>query len=627
MKFPIFFCVLLLLFIAVHANAQSPFVVTEEKGQLSVSKEGSILVFIDSSGGKLPVGGIASVPAEKFRPLETKTYILKNSKAAQWFSIVVNNTGSKNASLVLDLGDPYIDRIMLYQKDADFTRLIDTAGALNRFGQRPLTGRNFAFPISIPAHTSTSYLLKVKNTYHHIFIRINVFTLKAYESSILREYLVWGILTGVLIFVFIFSMVIFLVEKNQLYFFFSLYVLATIVWIWSNNGLGYQFIWNNYPQAMIRVRFMAGVLTVAALVQSMQSFIGQHSSNSRFYRGTNIVKILLIILAVVLLVPYTFNDDEFLITLFIITGDLTIILAVVFLFASLVEKMRQGFRPALYYLVSTMVLLVSIVLLILARMDIVAPVFVAVNGNYIGILLQVLILSVGHIQRYQQYRREKEQAIVQMVKQEQETILQVTLAKENERNRIAADMHDELGAGISSLRLIGELAERKDSLPEIKNDIERFTLSAKDLGQKVRDIVWTLNPENDTLANFIYYIHRYGQKLFEDTTISFDMGIPPSIPDVVLPGEKRKHLLLVIKEAFTNILKHSGASSVLVAVGFEGHGFQLRIKDNGRGIKAETNSGGNGLRNMHKRMEEIGGAIQINNDSGTSVILAIYISS
>jgi signal transduction histidine kinase len=626
MKSIAFFTTLLLLLSGTNGIAQSFFRVTEKNGQLLVSKEGLIRVFIDSSGGKLPTETIVSTLAGKFKPLETNTYILKDSKAAQWFLLEISNTASKDASLVLDLGDPYIDRIMLYRKDTGSVSLTDTAGALNRFEQRPLTSRNFAFPISVPAHTSTVYLLKVKNIYHHIFIRINLFTLKAYESSILREYLVWGALSGVLLFVFIFSMVIFLVEKDRLYLFFSLYVLATIVWIWSNNGLGYQYIWSNYPQAMIRMRFMAGVLTVAALVQSMQSFIGHQKSNSHFYRGTIRIKAVLVLLAAVLLVPYTFNDNEFLISLFIITGDLVIVLAVVFLFASLIEKMKQGFKPALYYLVSTMVLLVSIVLLILARMNIISPVFIAVNGNYIGILLQVLILSVGHIQRYQQYRREKEQVIVQMVKQEQETILQVALAKENERNRIAADMHDELGAGISSLRLIGELAERKDSLPEIKNDIERFTSSAKDLGQKVKDIVWTLNPENDSLANFIYYIHRYGQKLFEDTAISFDMGIPPSIPAVVLPGEKRKHLLLVIKEAFTNVLKHSGASAVLLAVGFEDHQFQLRIKDNGHGIKEELHYGGNGLKNMRKRMEAIGGAISIKNDNGTSISLIIHTS-
>jgi signal transduction histidine kinase len=294
---------------------------------------------------------------------------------------------------------------------------------------------------------------------------------------------------------------------------------------------------------------------------------------------------------------------------------------------SLMEKMKQGFRPALYYLVSMLILIVGTVLLVLARLNIISPTFLTLNGNYIGIMLQVLILAIGHIQRYQQYRREKEEAIVRMIRQEQETLLQVTLARENERNRIAADMHDELGAGISSLRLIGELAERKSSLQEIKHDVGRFTSSAMELAQKVKDIVWTLNPENDTLLNFVYYIHRYGQKLFEDTGIRFDMGIPPSNPHSVLQGDKRNHQLLVVKEAFTNVLKHSGADAVLVAIGFENAQLQIRIKDNGKGIDSRTATGGNGLRNMKMRMEVVGGSLHIGSENGTAVVLAIPIVS
>jgi signal transduction histidine kinase len=616
-----------LLLSAITSVAQPFLVETDKDGSLMVSREGTTRVFIDSSGGKLPVEVVDSLMRNRYRILKNNVHVLKYNKAASWFSFDIENTSGKDANLVIGLGDPYLDKVSFYKKAGNSIRLADTAGALHPFGTRSVVDKNIAFVLTVPAHATVACLIRTKNVYHHTFMQLKIETVKSYEASLLKEYLSWGVATGILCFVMVFSLVIFFVEKNKEYLFFGCYVFSTIVWVWSNTGLGYQFIWSDYPQAMIRIRFMAAVGTIAAMMQSTQSFIGQHRSNSRFYNGMNITKVMLLLLAAVLLVPYTFNDDETLISRFIITGDVVIIMGIVLMVTSLMEKMKQGFRPALYYLVSMLILIVGTVLLVLARLNIISPTFLTLNGNYIGIMLQVLILAIGHIQRYQQYRREKEEAIVRMIRQEQETLLQVTLARENERNRIAADMHDELGAGISSLRLIGELAERKSSLQEIKHDVGRFTSSAMELAQKVKDIVWTLNPENDTLLNFVYYIHRYGQKLFEDTGIRFDMGIPPSIPHSVLQGDKRKHLLLVVKEAFTNVLKHSGADAVLVAIGFENAQLQIRIKDNGKGIDSRTATGGNGLRNMKMRMEVVGGSLHIGSENGTAVVLAIPIVS
>lgn len=218
--------------------------------------------------------------------------------------------------------------------------------------------------------------------------------------------------------------------------------------------------------------------------------------------------------------------------------------------------------------------------------------------------------------------REKERLLLEYEKSAIERKMAVLAAKQEERNRISADMHDELGSGVTAIRLMSELAKTKlkeHSIPEL----ERISNSANDLISKMNTIIWTMKSSNDTVDNMIAYVRSYAAEFFDTTEIRCIVEYPEQLPSIEMSGEKRRNVFLCIKESLNNVLKHSQASEVRILIKIGPH-LVIQIIDNGTGMRSfNISEFSNGLTNMRKRMESIDGHFSIRNENGTIVTLSI----
>jgi len=190
-------------------------------------------------------------------------------------------------------------------------------------------------------------------------------------------------------------------------------------------------------------------------------------------------------------------------------------------------------------------------------------------------------------------------------------------AIEKERNRISRDMHDELGSGLTKIAILSEVVKKA---PDEKNKIiDKISYTARLLVSNLDEMVWSLNPHNDTLQQLIAYVSEHAEPFFESTEIDFEHIIPEIIPHVVLQEEQRRAIFLCIKEFLNNSLKHSNATSVMIRWTFSGNYFCCILQDNGQGFDLnERKKKGNGLLNMESRIREIKAGFQIeSNEKGT----------
>ena len=275
-------------------------------------------------------------------------------------------------------------------------------------------------------------------------------------------------------------------------------------------------------------------------------------------------------------------------------------------------------KLAAYYLLAVICITLGGASLFLVRLGLIEANDFTLNLIYAGIVLEIIILTFGLTIRHNQYKKERERLLIAIREKEMQETFNIAIAKEEERRRIAADMHDDLGAGLSGLRLISELATRKNDSEELKKETQRIASSAFELSGKLRDIIWTLNTSNDSVERLLFYIHQYGVQLFEDADIQFSMEIPTVIGEHEIPGQWRKHVFLAVKEAFNNIIRHAGATVVncIIMVNNE---LQITIKDNGKGFTPGAVSGGNGLFNMRHRIESLHGKMEIMASNGVEV--------
>jgi signal transduction histidine kinase/ligand-binding sensor domain-containing protein len=202
-------------------------------------------------------------------------------------------------------------------------------------------------------------------------------------------------------------------------------------------------------------------------------------------------------------------------------------------------------------------------------------------------------------------------------------------ALERERARIARDIHDQVGAGLTQLSLLGEMIQTdKNSPVETETHARQISQTARETALELDEIVWTVNPSNDTLDGLINYICKNAQEYLAVAGLRYRLDVPAQLPSAAISPEARHNVFLAAKEAVTNVVRHARASEAWLRLRVAPQSFTLEIEDNGRGPKGleeKAAESRNGLRNMRKRMEDIGGEFFIGPGSqgGTLVRLTV----
>jgi ligand-binding sensor domain-containing protein/signal transduction histidine kinase len=185
-------------------------------------------------------------------------------------------------------------------------------------------------------------------------------------------------------------------------------------------------------------------------------------------------------------------------------------------------------------------------------------------------------------------------------------------AVEKERTRIARDMHDELGARLTEILLLNDRAQTAPSREKQSEAQAAISEVTRDIGQNLNALVWAVSPRHDSLEKTVLYLWHYADKFFAKTNIHCRFDIPKTWPQVSISSETRHNLFLVLKEAANNIVKHAEASEVQVKFTHDDRQLSISISDNGKGlVEGDTSALGNGLENMKRRMESVGGSFEL----------------
>ena len=191
---------------------------------------------------------------------------------------------------------------------------------------------------------------------------------------------------------------------------------------------------------------------------------------------------------------------------------------------------------------------------------------------------------------------------------------------------MAADFHDELGNKITRISLFSELIKQEGGkLPDsVKNYVDRISDNANTLYSETRDFIWQLDPTKDSLLETIIRIKNFGDEVFTDTSVDLEFENDASeFNSKKLSMELRKQTTRIMKEALHNVLKHSKASRVRFTIFSKNERIVFRIADNGIGFNGNIESKGNGLSNMKLRSEQIDAELEIKNNQGVTVELAL----
>ncbi len=197
---------------------------------------------------------------------------------------------------------------------------------------------------------------------------------------------------------------------------------------------------------------------------------------------------------------------------------------------------------------------------------------------------------------------------------------------ERVRKSAAQDFHDELGSKLTIISMFTELTKSKlnGNYEAVAPYLDKVSDTAGSLYHSMKDLIWALNPEQDTLQDLFLQLKDFGDELFDQTGVVFQsLGIEQDIQEQVIPMECKRHVLLIFKELMNNSLKHSDCTEVRLSILNEKDGLKISLKDNGSGFNPSDEYDGDGLKNIYSRADKIDGKISVcSNNRGTEVILA-----
>lgn len=203
--------------------------------------------------------------------------------------------------------------------------------------------------------------------------------------------------------------------------------------------------------------------------------------------------------------------------------------------------------------------------------------------------------------------------------------LKVRNVREGERSRIARDLHDDLGASLTEISILAALAAEDAAETSLQPSLDQLSVKAKHVVGSLDEIVWAVNPREDTLRSLVDYIGAFAHEFLDIARIPLRLDVARGIPDIRLATTQRHAVFLAAREALNNIVKHSEATEVMLHFMLADGSLEIRIVDNGRGFSPDYATGGNGLGNLKLRMQEGGGDCRITTKlrEGTTVFLTL----
>jgi len=239
-----------------------------------------------------------------------------------------------------------------------------------------------------------------------------------------------------------------------------------------------------------------------------------------------------------------------------------------------------------------------------------------------GVLVVILVITVVW---NTQLRRQVEQRTHQLQHEirERERV-ERQHALEAERSRIARDLHDDLGSSLTEISVLASTGQHPLTSPDRQpNLFQSIGSKARSLISALDVIVWAVDPEDNSLQSFADYLSGYAEEFFSHTKVDCRFRVPMSFPSVTLEGRVRHDLLMVVKEALNNVVRHADATEVELRMAVADQVLEIDIADDGKGIDDEMHSRGHGLKNLSARLQKLGGSCVVESQSGDGTMVRI----
>jgi len=621
-------CVLILSLCSGQAMAADKVLDVRQPGQGSASLTEYFAILEDSSQALTLADVQKPDVAGRFvtgqQPAESLNY--RHTRSAYWLRLTVRNASGQPVRQMLEIGYSLLSHIELYQPAADGRYQSVVTGAAETFSTRPYPNRFFVFPLVLPANSEQVFYLRIRSTIT-MQIPARLWEPGTFDAWELDDYVTQAWFFGMLTALILFNFLVFIALRDGVYLSYVIFAIGMALTILAGNGWGKEFVWPDTTGWSDIAVSVIGAYAQAAWLMFMRRLLGTRELIPRLDRLIQVfigIHLLFSVGFAVSIQTFTVPSARF------VVATMVLILFVG-LYCALVRKQRM----AGYFVMATSLWIFGNVVVGLRGYGLLPANSFTMNGWQIGSVSEMLLLAFALAYRFNLIRhkadedvrlvnaslaerlREREAELTRSHQLLREVEKRQTLSQE--RQRLMQDMHDGMGSTLTSaLRMVerGQLDEAKMKLV-LQGCIDDLKLAIDSMEPLDADLLLLLA----TLR------FRLGPSL-ESSGIALRWEVK-TIPALDWIDPKNAlHILRILQEAFTNIIKHTRATEIRVSTDVENDYAVVTIADNGKGFDVERalKNGGRGLSNQMRRAKSIGAEIKLDSgEAGTRFTLRLPI--
>lgn len=576
---------------------------------------GRSMLMLEDPTNKLHYADVEAKP-DLFKPMTQQTLNVGPSASSFWLKLrVVSKTQSE---WFLHVKAPFLRQVDLYVQTRpsydNWINHITTVGSALRYHDRPVLTNQTILPLHLIRKDTTTIYLRVRSN-SIIRVPLEISTMQhIYENSQEND-IAHGFYFGLIAALIIYNLFVFISIRERTYLFYVFYIFFVALNISYIKGHFLQFIVPNFPQAN-HSNYTGSLAFIFALLFT-NSFL-----NTRHYCPRLRKLGWLIVVSSVATIVLSLSGN---LLLGFKLNWLTVGIFLIYSNAVGFTVLRQGFKPALYYLMGFTALLAGIFIFMMKDMAIFPENWFTEGSYQIGSALEAIILSFALANKLNTFKKEKEVTQAEALAQATLFSQQLIGSQESERKRVAAELHDSLGQSLGMVKNKVQMIKRDAGKPEQREkqllDLEEMVTGAI---QEVRNISYNLRPLHLELLGITQSLRSLTEDVIETGLIDLEADIQTF--DNLLSKTNEMNVFRIVQECFNNILKHAQATSARIQVYTEDTMINIRIEDNGVGIgPAAAEKGGFGMIGIRERLNILHGQIEITENKPSGTIIHIQI--
>lgn len=528
-----------------------------------------------------------------------------------WLLLPVKKFPSNKEKFLLEIQNPHIDLLQAWcVTGSTITPLGKETGDMRLFNTRYVQHRNFIWSLNDCGSENFTLIIRIEKRKSSLNIPAFLWTESAHRNHSTRAMLFFGISFGMMLLVMIYSIIAGLLLNSPIYFRYALFVLTSIIFLATYEGLSFQVLYPNWSNFNSLFRMVINGLASITFVFFSQEFLNIKKYSILLNRVLN--SIIIVFIALIIATPffkYSFLDYG----LFLIPIVLTLSgSANILLFMAAIKLFPTQRKVSAFYLVAYSAIIVAGIISIMADFGLLE--ILPFNPLFMGVLIEILVFSWGLSYLMKKVYEERNELMQRIHRHQKEMVQAYVAGIEKERERIAGELHDDVGSRLSNLRRLVNLS-KTENLEFIENEIATLSDDVRNLSHQMLPTAMHYKGLAQLVADLISQLKKTSP--IEYTFQCYD------IPDT-LPENQVHQLYRIIQEVLNNIARHSQASHADIQLFGHDNELVVTIEDNGVGFDVNAR-GGMGLTQMKARTEALNGKLEINSSAahGTSLLITV----